>query len=398
MPNCVVCRTPTKKKCHGCSITPYCSRPCQKKDWMVHVVVCHRPGREITTADRLAAIVLAGHAESEDATLSDYGFVNLSCREDCVTLCHIYREVFTILDIKPSSLHRWRLEDTLYTNLLKAYEEAGTKVNLAHHAWLRQRSNIFDPATADSPAQLWSRDVISKLATHVVGMAKNSSEIVSMLMMASWPPYMKLCWDFYFIIFSGSKPTVHKPEPWIKFGFCVDDKIDAVPWEGPIQHLYAELIRRCTFEEFCKAFNTSCLVDLMDKHGLKERRLALAGAADFERILSQSPYHIPCVWGLKSLVRYPSEVQPSHLFPFGFANCRTEKDLMHLARVYVTLFTEKTIPLFRIQYAAEQDRLYQLVTSIPEFSPSATEKRFLRRALKTQNKTRFGSKLPPCYN
>ncbi|KZT41010.1 hypothetical protein SISSUDRAFT_1117864 [Sistotremastrum suecicum HHB10207 ss-3] len=400
MLRCIVCETPTKKTCHGCSATPYCSTNCQKKDWIVHVVVCHQPGREVTTADRLAAMVLSGHLELKDATMSDYGFPNLSCREDMATLLHIYREVFTILDIKPKSLHRWRLEDTLYSNLLKAYEEAGAKVNLTHHAWLRQHSDIFNPATAQSPARMWRHDVMEKVVTHVVGMAKSSSELVMLSEMASWPPHTKLCWDFYLTVFGGTKPTVHSPEPWIKFGFCVEDKLDgdAVPWEGPIQHLYSELMQRCTFGEFCKAFNTSCLVDLMDKHGLQERRLALPKATEFQRILLQSPYHIPPIWGLKSLMIHPSEIQSSHVLPFGFANCRAEKDAFQLVRFYATLLEKPDVSIFRVQHAAEQDRLYQFAMGLPGFAPSTSEKRFLRRVLRTQNKARYGSKLPPCYS
>ncbi|KZS95538.1 hypothetical protein SISNIDRAFT_483769 [Sistotremastrum niveocremeum HHB9708] len=402
MLNCKICKTPTKKTCHGCSITPYCSTGCQKKDWIVHIVRCHRPGREITSADRLAAMVLSGEMATQHATMSDYGFLNLSCREDMATLLHIYREVFTILDLKPKTLHRWRLEDTLYTNLLKAYDDAGAKANPAHHAWLRQHPDLFDPATAQSPAQMWRHDVMDKLVTHVVEMAKSPSELVMLLAMASWPPHTKLCWDFYRIIFSGTKPTVHRPEPWIKFGFCLDleDKIDtdAVPWEGPIQQLYAELVQRCTFDEFCTAFNTSCLVDLMDKHGLKERRLALPKATEFQQILSQSPYHIPAVWGLKSLMTHPSEIKSSHVLPFGFGNCCAGKDAVQLVRFYATLFKKPDISIFQIQHAAEQDRLYQFAMGLPGFAPSASERRFLRRVLRTQNKARYGSKLPPCYS
>ncbi|KZS95539.1 hypothetical protein SISNIDRAFT_548421 [Sistotremastrum niveocremeum HHB9708] len=396
MRNCVVCETPTKKTCHGCPMTPYCSTSCQKKDWIVHIVTCNRPGREITTADRLAAMVLSGNTANKDATLCDYGFLNLSSRDGLVILSGIYREVFTVLDIKPKTLHRWRLEGTRYTNLLKAYGEAGTNIDPAHYAWLRQHPNLFDPPTKDSPAQVWDRDIHAKLWTHIVRMAKDPSGVEMMSEMDSWPPHKQLCWDFYVMIFGESKPTARYPEQWIKFGFCVDDKNDSVPWEGPIRSLYAELMQRCAFDEFCTAFNTSCLVDLMDKHGLKERRLAVPGAADFQRILSQSPYHIPCAWILKTLMHCPPGLQPALLRPFGFSNCRHGKDGVQLVRFYTTLF-KLDVSISRVQHAAEQDRLYQL-TNLPGFTPSAKEKRFLRHALRTENKAIYGSKLPPCYS
>ncbi|KZT41009.1 hypothetical protein SISSUDRAFT_1126761 [Sistotremastrum suecicum HHB10207 ss-3] len=396
MLECTMCQTPTKKTCHGCSTTPYCSTTCQKQHWMVHIIEFDRPGREITTADRLAAMVLSGKATSDRSTVSDYGFFNISSLEDCDILCRVYLDVFTILNIKPKTIHRWRLDNTLYANLLRAYDDAGTKPDLPHYQWLLQHPEKFLPEAVDCPAHIFAYQVMGKVWKDIGATPRNPSRTDMEREMKKWPPHQQLCFNFYISIYNGYTHSKRDAEKWIKFGFCVND--EAGCWDGPLQSIYVQLTQRCTFREFCKAFRTSSLAALMDKHGLREQRVSMPGAGDVERFLSQSPNHIPAVWRLKSYADRPDQIPSLDIIPFGIMNCSTEKEILHLLRLYTILFAKLDVSPYRLQYAAEQDCLYRFVMNLPGFTPSNTDKRFLRRVLKTRNKATFGSKLPPCYS
>ncbi|KZS95561.1 hypothetical protein SISNIDRAFT_351791 [Sistotremastrum niveocremeum HHB9708] len=207
---------------------------------------------------------------------------------------------------------------------------------------------------------------------------------------AKWPLYKQICWEFYIIVFSHCSPAVNSPTTWLAFGFCLftDNPVRQPdgPLGYPLRPLYSQLVQRCTFDEFYEAFTTASLIALMDKYGLKDERTSMPQAQEFERHLSQSPDRYPDVWGLKSFVLFPDQGPMPSLILFGFHNCRDDKEIKQLSGVYFTLFEDLEVPPFQILEAAEKDRLFELVTTLPGYHLSNTNKRFLRRVLNTKNR------------
>ncbi|KZT41012.1 hypothetical protein SISSUDRAFT_1001344 [Sistotremastrum suecicum HHB10207 ss-3] len=386
---CVVCGVPTKKACTGCLKTPYCSKNCQKKNWVLHILECDNPGREITTADRLLAKIANPAQAFHEQTSTDYGFLSLSTREDSTALYKVYHDIFNIVGIKAPMIHEWRLKGILHTALIKIYEAAGPRLDHANFVWLSQHPNLFDSDAVGLSGRERVDAVKTLLWAHIGGSEHTTLDEMEEEV-AQWPEDKQLCWRFFIIVFNDCSPPVTSPSAWLAFGFCLFSDNPARQLDGPLGYplrpLYAQLVKRCTFDEFYKAFITSSLVALMDKHGLKNERTTMPLAQEFERHLSQSPDRYSDVWGLKSFVLYPEQGRLPSLILFGFHNCGDDKEIKQLSGVYYTLFEDFDVPPSQIQDAAEKDRLFELITTLPEYHVSNTDKKFLRRVLNTENR------------
>ncbi|KZS98809.1 hypothetical protein SISNIDRAFT_447629 [Sistotremastrum niveocremeum HHB9708] len=392
--SCVVCQTPTKKTCTGCSRIAYCSKPCQKKDWITHILQCDKPGREITTADRLAGMVYNISEYRDQQTIADWGFHLVRNREDERSLSEVYHNVIRIIGVKPPTLHQWRIEGRLHAELVAAFRGAGRTDSDATFVWLRRHPEVFVPQTERSNHLLRINEfavALRKAWVYIGGSEKTYLHAMS-TEVKTWPSTKNLCLTFYVVILHGCRPPIETSEVWVKFGFCAFPE-----YENGIRlrSLYPLLLRTCTFDEFSEAFATSSLIALMDKKGLKDLRTTMP--EEFEIVLSQSPNRISCVWALKAFVLVPfREPLSPEILPFGFSNCKDSAEMKNLARFYVRVFNEWKVPPLELERAAAKDRIFDYLLKLPAVKISNAEKRFLKRVLETQNQLKWGGKLPPC--
>lgn len=108
---------------------------------------------------------------------------------------------------------------------------------------------------------------------------------------------------------------------------------------------------------------------------------------DFETVLSIPPHLVPKAWYLKMYALWiETEVPGPHTIqPFGFAVC-IDSEKTQLRLFYGRLFREHKLSPVRLQHAADDDQIFDLVINIPGLNISKIEKKFLRRGLKTQNR------------
>ncbi|KZT36191.1 hypothetical protein SISSUDRAFT_87673 [Sistotremastrum suecicum HHB10207 ss-3] len=355
MRTCVVCKTPTKKTCTGCSRITYCSAQCQRKHWICHIIDCENPGREITTADRLAASLFGHYILHDKQTMSDYGFCRISGPEEVKFLFLVYHEMFQVFGIKPPTLHKWRVEGRLYQELIATYERAGAGENPANKnfLWLSEHPQIFYSEAGENRLKGQEDYMALKAWTYIGGSESTSPEDV-IEEVDNWPYRRRICFLFYMTMVGSDGPPMDLPVFWMDYGFCVfTDHI-----AEPLQKLYSLLLQRCTFEEFCDAYATSSLITLMDRKGLRDARRKMPDA--LEVVLSQSPDNISPIWHLKSFALSPeANYRWGALIPYGFANCPDRTESNQLRHFYARLFTEWKVSPLQLHNAAMQDCIFE---------------------------------------
>jgi hypothetical protein len=111
----------TALKCPGCSDL-YCSQSYLENlaDW--HVRYCTNPRRPLTTADNLVTATFEDMFPDDPQTNEDYFFNRVRTPHDKTYLFGLYIGILKYHDVKPSTLHEWRLSGTMVENIKALYE------------------------------------------------------------------------------------------------------------------------------------------------------------------------------------------------------------------------------------------------------------------------------------
>ncbi|KZT37296.1 hypothetical protein SISSUDRAFT_1129695 [Sistotremastrum suecicum HHB10207 ss-3] len=380
---CEVCGTATKKTCIGCSRTAYCSTKCQKQHWFTHILECEKPGREVTTADRLVATAMTNDILIDSATMTDYGFYKITSDAESTIIVSLFTEMIRDFGIRAPALHKWRTEGRLHAEMVRIYREAGRTESDTKFQWLLQRPSLFSPDPSNIATRMYELALGFEHQTwiHTGGSPADSHDDITIAQQL-WSADRKQCFRFYTSMLSSGGPTVSASDVWIQFGFCVyEDQANFA-----LRNLYSSLIQICPFNEFCDAYSTSSLIALMDRKNLKASRRQVP--SDLEIVLSGSPHNIQDVWYLKTFAVFDEGEVPTSdvLVPFGFLNCVDDAEMTQLRLFYGRLFKDYQISPSTLQEAADRDQLLEYIMKVPGLNISKVEKHFLRRVLKIQNR------------
>ena len=198
-----------------------------------------------------------------------------------------------------------------------------------------------------------------------------------------WPREWLVCVAMYRQLLSGFHPPPYAPhQEYISFGFCTAENMYE---EMQISRVYEILIDRCTFEEFCKAYETNTLVALMKAKGaLPEQRREFSGVPKhFEHVVTGLGHGArESVWDLKQFVFGDGErrIIPSISCDYGFMNCRTPNEREELLRVYKAAFEAKGFDAMELHAQCIKGRVYEYVSQFQKFSKD--EKRKLIQLMK----------------
>ncbi|KAI0692175.1 hypothetical protein C8T65DRAFT_745238 [Cerioporus squamosus] len=141
---------------------------------------------------------------------------------------------------------------------------------------------------------------------------------------------------FVSVALSSKRPNPFLPS-WLTFGFV---SVNCGGAELGLGGLYQDLVKRCTFEEFCAAYETSTVPALFESKGLGRRdRL-------FCDVMSGSPRTWKCVWRLKHYIDQlasskpdsPPKPTPEVLRDYGYGNCKGLAEWKLLDDLYTKLF------------------------------------------------------------
>ena len=111
--------------------------------------------------------------------------------------------------------------------------------------------------------------------------------------------------------------------------------------------LYRQLVAKCSFGEFCAAYEASGLVDLFDAKGMRGGR---QGILYLEDVLAGTH---KSVWDLKQyVVADGRDMIPSVAADYGFFNCKDEAERLELKEVYVEFFARRGANPIQLHEAA----------------------------------------------
>ncbi|KAJ7836242.1 hypothetical protein B0H14DRAFT_2449888, partial [Mycena olivaceomarginata] len=135
----------TALKCPGCSDL-YCSQSCLENlaDW--HVRYCTNPRRPLTTADNLVTATFEDMFPDDPQTNEDYFFNRVRTPHDKTYLFGLYIGILKYHDVKPSTLHEWRLSGTMVENIKALYEPIPVGARGGYYPWFLKHLDIFEPS------------------------------------------------------------------------------------------------------------------------------------------------------------------------------------------------------------------------------------------------------------
>ncbi|KAI0086735.1 hypothetical protein BDY19DRAFT_995488 [Irpex rosettiformis] len=147
---CASCGHPSASKiCTGCSKVYYCTKTCQAADWMRHIFLCN-PRRPITTADRLALDVREQRFPNDDQTRIEWGLEKASATisiDASRMLLDLYTDLIEYFGIKPSQLHKWRIQGRLIAEIKAVYEAFPAEKYNRNYQWFLEHQDILENPT-----------------------------------------------------------------------------------------------------------------------------------------------------------------------------------------------------------------------------------------------------------
>lgn len=355
---CYRCYTQTSRKCSACQRDWYCSEGCQKEMSMHHLFNC-AIGRPINSADRLYLAIESDTLPDDPDTMRHFGFAYLTSGEDQSFLLGLYKGLM-YLQVSNDTIHQWRLEGSLESNIIKTYETLPEEMRGGYFPWFLSNKHVLRQPK-DKPAEEIFQNWFDEARKHL------SPEDRDKLPDELLPTAKRESFLFYALCLHHYHPRPNE-ELWYTFGFCVcRDEYRQGMLGGVYQRLLgvpsrsADLtetaqIRPCTFEEFWKAHESGKLIQLMDAAGLKKERqdvelplfhdttVGQESESLLERYLVEPRIRRRSVWYLKGFVEEESVgtekplLQQSVLIDYGFANCKTKLDEHELKTAYSRLF------------------------------------------------------------
>ncbi|KAF9003459.1 hypothetical protein BDZ89DRAFT_1240585 [Hymenopellis radicata] len=253
-----------------------------------------------------------------------------------------------------------------------------------------------------SPGQM-PRHILAK-AWQFLGKDENTD-------LSKWPELRQDCVRHYAMLLNDSRPSPLVGRLWTWFGYCIaKDLAD----EKEIAFLYISLIHRCTFDEFCAAYESFSLFYLMDKYNLAPasggRLRHLPDVLSLPLIMTLS------VWYLKACILTPDSplvVSPmpqarlpagstvyaidtprtlSAIFDYGFINCASQAEREALLDVYKVAFHHAEFDEVELHRACIQGKTFSYVKRFVLLT--ASDERETSRLMKSFYPQHLSSKVP----
>ncbi|KAG7092994.1 hypothetical protein E1B28_009293 [Marasmius oreades] len=346
------CEEPGTRLCSGCKSAFYCSGPCQTEHWEIHVWDCKVP---IHTGHYLRKACLHDLLPTHQQTRFDYGFERAGSY--CSNLLGLYQGLWYInQSLTSKELNRWRKNGLLVSKIKETFESVPAQCRGGYYPWFLQNQWILDesPIPEQEGAQA-EVERMSKRAWDKIGKDLSSE-------MPRWPVEKKECFGHYAMALSRGRPPP-STNLWVHAGYCA---ASGEFEESQLGIAYCQLFERCTFDEYCVAYKSSAVYNLMEKY--KALPSGLPSLLDNLRIvLLSSPIMHQSVWWLKQCIDDGlDEFQPSRsvVVDYGFINCKSVPEREALVNIYRTAFRCRDFDAMKLHEACIQGKIYGYVTQI----------------------------------
>ncbi|CAG8616088.1 3980_t:CDS:1 [Funneliformis mosseae] len=350
---CSLCKKPTNSCCSRCKARYYCSKECQKKDYVNHVLDC--PPR---SADDLVKSAYADLVPTKPAVLHEYGFNNCKNPREKSMLLGLYIGLIKIIGCSASQIHSWWENGELSLGIKKAYNDAG--VTSGYYQWFLENENLLQ-GLHKYEGEKSDKTLMDKYYTMVKPYLSVHDQSLSF---ESFSESKRNVIVLYLITLIGCIPRVEQ-QCWIDFGFssCKVGK-DHLEEEEEIRlsKLYRKLIVQegCKVDEFNDAYVSGTVVDLLKRKcgscsWLSENKIEIQA--------HQQPKK--SVYYLKQYVLSESVgLQNSVWADYGFMNCRTENETRQLKQMYKKLIKTPQFDPRDLHKACLAGKIFNYVRSI----------------------------------
>jgi len=347
-------------KCAGCSPkVVYCSKACQIAHWPSHILVCYAyQGKTVPGAYHLHRSCFADLQPTDEKTLEDYGFNRACTPIHQMMLLGLYQGLFKYLRIKPGEVHRWKRDGILIQEIKRVFEEIPLQNRGQYYPWFLEHQDLLDPSVEPSTkaAEDFVLESVTRAWRHIGGRLLSNGTTMNHIITekATWPLHKQDCFDLYVLTLSDSRPSPSL-RTWLQFGFCTTINLYD---EMQLGIAYQALHKRCSFEEFCQAYESNSLFQLFNSKNVPLERFGPI-LAEF---LSDGPNK--SVWFLKQFVLADeSDDVPVRSVgaDYGFYNCRNEEEMLQLKEIYKKLFEEGNGDPVKLHEACLQGKIYDYV-------------------------------------
>ncbi|KAJ7613780.1 hypothetical protein DFH06DRAFT_1242295 [Mycena polygramma] len=131
-------------RCPGCR-NLYCSQRCLENNADFHLIYCKNPQRELTTAHKLTAAAFDDMFPDDPQTNEDYFFNRARTTEDRINLFGLYIGILKHDEVKPSTLHQWRISGTMVENIKGLFANIPPGARGGYYPWFIKNLDIFEP-------------------------------------------------------------------------------------------------------------------------------------------------------------------------------------------------------------------------------------------------------------
>ncbi|KAF8144349.1 hypothetical protein K438DRAFT_1874218 [Mycena galopus ATCC 62051] len=145
-------------KCPGCTAL-YCGQSCLEKSADHHVRYCANPLRPLTTADNMVTAAFDDMFPDDLQTNEDYFFTRTQNPQDRTKLLGLYIGILKFHEVKPSTLHAWRLTGTMVENIKALYEPLPVANRGGYYPWFLKHLDIFEPSAPNALVALSPRHI-----------------------------------------------------------------------------------------------------------------------------------------------------------------------------------------------------------------------------------------------
>ncbi|KAK3348856.1 hypothetical protein B0T25DRAFT_230661 [Lasiosphaeria hispida] len=317
--SCDECCETTSRKCSHCRGAWFCSVWCEDQSFR-HVFKCNR--RSITTADTLREDCLKDRLPDDPQTCEDYGFRRCANSAEMCKLLGLYQGIFGVRRISSQEVHTWRTQGLLAEKIIGLFSAIPEDCRGGYYKWFLDHRYVLEVEDdADEEEAVWI-----KIATR--DMEERQEEAKAYLdpsdqnkTIDGLEPFAKQYCFLFLVTTLGNEhmgPVEEGLDFWFDFGFVACPGRTAESNLGLAYHklFTGNKFRRgdhislrkgyhgprdgstCSFEDFWKAWEAGCLMELFDRHDIS----VSSSAREFMSYPAKSPR--PSVWKLKKFLEF----------------------------------------------------------------------------------------------
>ncbi|KAK1223935.1 hypothetical protein PQX77_013174 [Marasmius sp. AFHP31] len=367
------CENEGTKQCAGCKAVYYCSKRCQTSNWEIHIWNCKVP---IHTGHFLARACRDDLIPTDPQTCLDYGFERAG--QYSSELLGMYQGLWVINpELTVKEVHQWRKNGILADKIKETFYSVPENARGGYFPWFLQNEWVLNE-NLRIPDERRPEVMLEKMAQAAwerIGEDQSAQ-------FPSWSEEKRECFWHYGMVLTDMHPPP-TTDAWVRAGYCVvRDEYE----EMQVAKIYQALFKKCTWDEYHTAYESSSVYDLFEKYNVPLALLPRMREAI--RVVLSTP-HPYSVWHLKRCV-LDDNIQPipAVIVDYGFTNCKAPSERDRLADKYRAVFKAKDFDEIKLHEACMQGKIFEYAKE--RVSMTKEERKIMKKLMRNPYPLRQG--------